>query len=222
MFLVNVHGTSCIILIIFVFHAFSNLTTNANLRCLICNINESGCVDGSLAHSKHCPLQADSCFTTVQSGKLLRGCLSQLSSAEAMECSEGDGSGCVTCTEADCNRNQWLKCDQCDDEGSERCTDKRNAEAQFCPRFKSSDRCYKMRRSSNHHAAAVLQRGCQSSLEATGIDCSEEAHCIHYTEQNINLVERRQVSDQARKCLICSTDAVNGRQCDEASLEAES
>ncbi|ETN63521.1 hypothetical protein AND_004767 [Anopheles darlingi] len=117
---------------------------------------------------------------------------------------------------------KWLKCDQCDDDGSVRCSDKRKAQAQLCPQFKSGDRCYEMRRSSNRHT--VLQRGCQSSLEAVGIECSEETQCRDYTEHDINVVDSRQASDQGRKCLICSTDAVNGKQCDEASagLEAES
>ncbi|XP_049539029.1 uncharacterized protein LOC125953463 [Anopheles darlingi] len=217
----SVHGASCIILTIFVFYAFSSSTTSQH-RCLVCNISLSGCEDAPLAHSKDCPLQADKCFTAVQNGMLLRGCLSQLSSAAAKQCSEADGASCLNCTEADCNRNQWLKCDQCDDDGSVRCSDKRKAQAQLCPQFKSGDRCYEMRRSSNRHT--VLQRGCQSSLEAVGIECSEETQCRDYTEHDINVVDSRQASYQGRKCLICSTDAVNGKQCDEASagLEAKS
>ncbi|KFB34787.1 hypothetical protein ZHAS_00000181 [Anopheles sinensis] len=122
----------------------SGVATSGANRCLICNSTQKGCDEGLLKFVGNCTKGVvDSCFSRVVDGALDRGCLSQLlSGEERQQCSEGEDSSCLACTENECNRHTWVKCTHCDDgeQPHESCSDKQ--QARFCPQYLPEDSSY--------------------------------------------------------------------------------
>ncbi|XP_053677820.1 uncharacterized protein LOC128727989 [Anopheles nili] len=194
-------GTVWVLVITFNLFYASEVTA---LRCLICNSHELGCEEAWPKYAHDCPLENDSCFTSVTNGTLVRGCLSQLNGNDELllrtHCPQQEGHTCISCTENECNNVLWLKCAHCDDDVDlESCTDKERA--LLCPRYRSLDRCYEIAGS----VEEVASKGCESTLNATGSSCQRSNHCRFVESSVSNCSLQINVQSAVSQCLRCSS-----------------
>uniref|UniRef100_A0A182K6A1 DUF753 domain-containing protein n=1 Tax=Anopheles christyi TaxID=43041 RepID=A0A182K6A1_9DIPT len=186
-------------------------------QCLVCDSNEPGCAEGSSKYVRNCTVESETCFTSVTNGVLLRGCLSRFRK-ELQNCSEQEGSSCITCSTTGCNTVPWVRCAHCDNAGTESCTVRQRVS--FCPLYRATDRCYEIVESASVSVSRAISKGCESTLAVKGKTCNETGNC-RFIQRNSNDCIIQTPITPPMQCLICSSEDESNEECTNGTLLAQ-
>uniref|UniRef100_U5EL69 Putative secreted protein n=1 Tax=Corethrella appendiculata TaxID=1370023 RepID=U5EL69_9DIPT len=161
------------ILLIFIVGISYGVSAN---RCAVCTSNnaiDTNCLNGVNLLLRDCPANNNNnCFSRIEpDGSVRRGCLSELSQGENLNCVSDPS--CTICNNADggCNVGIFpghrLKCHTCQGSVNSTCAEEISGPPSVCDLFDPNDQCYTVVGDDR------VQRGCRSSFAS----CQERGTC---------------------------------------------
>ncbi|XP_035794612.1 protein psiQ-like [Anopheles albimanus] len=175
------------------------------VRCVQCSSSDTDCNGEQLPSPNRCPSSNQHCFTRIDDGTLVRGCLSSLSQELQRNCEDENNPSCIVCTEDGCNTQKWPRCYRCTSASDISCDTSLNTEhLNFCDAYNENVYCHSWIQDGE------VSRDCTIDKETV---CADNNRCLVCEEEGCNS-QSRELLDTVQTCYHCSSST---DQCD--SLE---
>ncbi|XP_058464033.1 uncharacterized protein LOC131438198 isoform X2 [Malaya genurostris] len=129
-----------------------------------------------------------------------------------MKCNDPNDFTCATCSESNCNVDNWLKCFDCDSDTAGCVGEQRvDSRKKFCMKYDKNDECYSMVNGTK------VTRGCRSDLADPVSMCNNTRYCESCEGDACNGLSRERLTDKSM-CVQCTSLEAN---CENVTIEAK-